>query len=360
MSQFRLLTTLFRSGLSCQSFNCLMPALAVGLLLAQGISHADDLRTYKPAVRLDSPEMKDQDDMCVWVHPTAPEKSSVICSDKTANALFVYDLAGNVIQHIPTHKPGNIDIRQRVQIDGKSVDLVVYNQRADGFKLCVYRVNGESRKLERMDDNLLTTGPNYGGCLYHSKKSGRLYCICTSDRGTVEQYELVGNGQGGISHKKVRSFPLGKCEGAVADDENATLYIGEEKGGVWKFGAEPDAPNQGTLIAKVGEHGMKGDVEGLAILPQGPRNGYLVVSDQGQNRFKIYQREAPHTFVGDFAIEGAEDSDGIEICPVNLGPGFPNGVFACHTGLAPHCVLLTPLSEILKQVPKATAAAVAK
>jgi 3-phytase len=229
MSQFHFSNARLRSGWSYQSFNDLMWALAVCLLLMQGISQAGDLPTYKPAVRLDSPEMKDQDDMCVWVHPTAPEKSSVICSDKSANALFVYDLEGKVIQHIPANKPGNIDIRQGVQIDGKPVDLVVFNQR-DGFKLCVYRINGESRKLERADDNLLTTGPNYGGCLYHSKKSGRLYFICTSDRGTVEQYELVGNGQGGIGHKKVRSFPLGKCEGAVADDQNETLFIGEEKG----------------------------------------------------------------------------------------------------------------------------------
>lgn len=361
MSQFRVLTTQLLSTLTCRWFNGIaVPAVVICSLLIPTISHADELRIYQPAVRLESAEMKDQDDMCVWVHPTTPEKSTVICSDKSASALFVYDLDGKVIQHIPTTKPGNIDIRQRVQIDGKLTDVVVVNQRADGFKLCVFRVNGESRKLERADDKMLTTGPNYGGCLYHSKKTGQLTFICTSEAGTVEQYELLGNGQGGISHRKVRSFPVGKCEGAVADDEHAALYIGEEKAGVWKFGAEPNAPIQGTLIAKVGEHGMKGDVEGLAIFPQGKQNGYLVVSDQGQNRFKIYQRQAPHAFVGDFAINGAEDTDGIEICPVDLGTRFQHGLFACHTGLAPHCVLLTPLSEILNQIsqqPVSTSAA---
>jgi hypothetical protein len=98
MSQFHFSNARLRSGWSYQSFNDLMWALAVCLLLMQGISQAGDLPTYKPAVRLDSPEMKDQDDMCVWVHPTAPEKSSVICSDKSANALFVYDLEGTANQ----------------------------------------------------------------------------------------------------------------------------------------------------------------------------------------------------------------------------------------------------------------------
>lgn len=47
--------------------------------------------------------------------------------------------------------------------------------------------------------------------------------------------ERMGNGKGKIQGKKVRSWPLGKCEGAVADDETGTLFIAEEKLGAWKF-----------------------------------------------------------------------------------------------------------------------------
>ena len=35
----------------------------------------------------------DQDDMCIWLHPSDLSRSTVICSDKTAYKLFVYDLS---------------------------------------------------------------------------------------------------------------------------------------------------------------------------------------------------------------------------------------------------------------------------
>lgn len=313
-------------------------------------SRCEDAAALKPAVTLAAPEIKDQDDTCVWVHPTDRELSTVICSDKSANGLFVYDLAGKLLQHIPAAKPGNIDIRQGVKIDGAAVDLVVVNQRADTFKLQVYRVIEKSRQLERIDSDDLVTGPNYGGCLYHSRKTGQFYFICTSEAGTVEQHEILGAGNGKVTGRKVRQFPLGKCEGAVADDKTSTLFIGEEKKGVWRFGAEPNADANGALVIKVGDHGLKGDVEGLAILRDNKLGDYLFVSDQGSNRFKVYQLQSPHAFVTDFSIAGAEDTDGIEISTMSFGGKFGHGIFACHTGLNPHAVLLTPLSDILPKL----------
>ena len=226
------------------------------------------------------------------------------------------------------------------------MDLVVVNQRTGGFRLVVFRVVPESRTLERIDEGCVTD-PNYGGCLYHSMKTGRLFFVCTSETGNVGQYELKGNGRNQIIATKVRDLSVGKCEGAVADDETGMLYIAEEKKGVWKFAAEPDALANGTLIASVGENGLKGDVEGLAIYKTNNR-GYLLVSDQGRSRFMVYQREAPHQFVGEFSVDGATHTDGIDVSSANLGPKFPNGLFACHTDQNPRAVLLTPWSPIMK------------
>ena len=302
--------------------------------------------TIAPTVQLTEQDTKDQDDMCVWVNQDDPAQSTIIASDKSASQIVVYDLEGQVLQKLDVPKPGNIDIRQNVKIDGQSMDLAVVNQRTGGFKLVIFRVDSKSRKLERIDD-ACETDPNYGGCLYHSMKTGRLFFVCTSDTGTVGQYELKGNGRNRITATKVRDLSIGKCEGAVADDETGMLYVSEEAKGVWKFAAEPDASATGTLIASVGEHGLKGDVEGLAIY-KNSKGGYLLVSDQGRSRFMVYEREAPHPFVGEFTVEGATHTDGIDVTSANLGSTFPDGLFACHTDRSPRAVLVTPWGPIGK------------
>ncbi len=315
-------------------------------------ARAVEAGSFASVVQLTNPESKDQDDACVWVHPERPAESTVIASDKSAGRLFVYDLEGGVLQTLVAAKPGNIDIRQNVKIDGRITDIVVVNQRTQGYKLLIYRIDRQTRKLERLDDGNCTTDPNYGGCLYHSGKTNRLYFICTSETGAVEQLELAGNGNGGVHVKRVRNLAIGKCEGAVADDEAGSLFIAEEKKGVWRFDAEPDAPTAGSLAAKVGEHGLKGDVEGLSLWRRDGAAGALLVSDQGRNRVLAYRREPPHEFIGEFAIAGAVQTDGIELCQANLGPKFPGGVFVCHTDRAPRPLLLTPWPEIAAYLTK--------
>ncbi len=317
------------------------------------VSTGEEVLTVTPVAQFATSETKDQDDMCIWVHQNDPAQSTIVASDKSASQVVVYGLDGQVLQKLNLPKPGNIDIRQSVMIDGQSMDLVVVNQRTDGFKLVVFRVDSMSRKLERIDDGC-KTDPNYGGCLYHSTKTGKLFFVCTSDTGTVGQYELKGNGRNQITATKVRDLSVGKCEGAVADDELGLLYIAEEKKGVWKFAAEPDTTATGTLIASVGEHGLKGDVEGLAIFKSNNR-GYLLVSDQGRSRFMAYERETPHRFLGEFSIEGATHSDGIDVSSANLGLTFSDGLFACHTDQSPRAVLVTPWGPIGKALSKDSA-----
>ena len=330
----------------------LAPLFLAGLIqLASGErALAEDTAKIDSTSQLTCAETKDLDDMCIWVQRDNPGQSTVIASDKSANRVVVYSLDGQNLQTLIVPKPGNIDIRQNVFIDGKAVDLVVVNQRSEGFKLVVFRVDPESRQLKRIDDNC-ATGPNYGGCLFHSRKTGKVYFVCTSETGTVEQHELSGNGKAGVVSRKVRGLAVGKCEGAVADDETGNLYISEEKTGVWKFDAEPDGPDTGVLIAKVGEHGLKGDVEGLALYSKNG-GGYLLVSDQGRSRFQAYQRHSPHQYVGEFAVRGATHTDGIDVSAVNLGALFPEGLFACHTDQTPRSVLLAPWHEIDKQLSK--------
>ena len=292
-----------------------------------------------PVLKLTSPAADDQDDLCVWVHPENPADSIVIAADKSADRLFVYDLQGNVMQEIEADKPGNIDLRYGFMLAGKPVALAVVAIRSGGPRLQAFRVDPDQRRIERVDAGI-STGPNYGGCLYQSRKDGRLYFIATSEDGMVGQYELTDNGQERVVGDLVREWPLGKCEAAVADDATGMLYIGEENRGIWKLGAEPDEPAPGKLIVEIGEYGITGDIEGLAIMPTGPETGYLLMSDQGTSRFVAFRRDGAHEHIGAFKIETAEDSDGIDAIPATLGDRFPQGLFACHSDAETPCPLL--------------------
>jgi 3-phytase len=302
-----------------------------------------------PVVTLADPAARDQDDMCVWVHPNDPAKSTVVASDKAANKLFVYDLDGHMLQSVAVKHPGNIDLRTGVPLGGAKADLVAVNLRGEK-KLAVFKVDPEGRQLARADDGAIATGENYGGCLYHSRKTGKLFAIVTSYPGTVTQIELSDDGAGKVRGRKVRSWKVrGTCEGAVADDETGRLYISEEGRGVWEVGGEPGDATPGELVIKVGQHGLKGDVEGLALFRTAGGKGYLVVSDQGKNTFRIYRREGKHEYAGAFTVKGAADTDGIEITDVPLGPKFPDGLFACHTAARSPCpVLLVRWGDIAK------------
>lgn len=302
-----------------------------------------------PAVTLADPAIKDQDDMCVWIHPTDPAKSTVITSDKAASKLFVYDLDGKTLQTIPLKHPGNIDSRKGFSLGNAKVDIVAVNLR-DSKTLAVFKVDAETRKFTRVDDEAIATGDNYGGCLYHSRKTGKFFAVLTSYSGTVTQLELSDDGKGKVRGKKVRSWKVGGvCEGAVADDETGKVYIAEERGGVWEIGGEPEDPTPGKLVIKVGENGLKGDVEGLAIFRLADGKGYLVLSDQGKSTFRVYKRDGAHDYIGSFTVKGAEDTDGIEIVDIGLGAKFPEGLFLCHTGAKSPCpVLLTSWGAIAR------------
>src|SRR3989338_7978893 len=97
------------------------------------------------------PAASDQDDMAIWIHPNDPSASTIIGSDKSANKIFVYDLAGNVIQTLDTAgQPGNIDIRYNFPLSGNLVDIVVVNQRSNGYKLLVYQIDSQTGSLSQV------------------------------------------------------------------------------------------------------------------------------------------------------------------------------------------------------------------
>ena len=132
-----------------------------------------------------------------------------------------------------------------------------------------------------------------------------------------------------------RSTPLdsgGQSEGCAADDDRGVLYISNEEDGILRFQADPDAPKGGDLIAGTGPDGhLAKDVEGLALVRNGKRDGYLIASSQGSDSFAVFDR-ADNRFVKSFHVrtgagELVTEIDGIDATAADLGAAFPKGMF---------------------------------
>ena len=287
--------------------------------------------TLQSALTLRDRAIADQNDMCIWVNPSNPSLSTIITSDKDAKKLFVYDLSGQTLQTISTSgQPGNVDVRYGFSLGGVPTDIVAFNDRTNK-RIQVFKVDRTTRLLSRVDNNGIATGSSYGFTLYRSAKSGLTYAFTTSKSGPVRQFRLSDQG-GQVTGTQVRSWSVSSTtEGCAADDATATLFFAQESKGVWKVGAEPDASTSGSLIAKVGDaSGLQRDVEGIAVYHGAGSTGYVMVSSQGSNDFKVYDLQAPHAHVGSFTIAGVTAASGIEVTSANLGPAFPSGIFAAQ------------------------------
>ncbi|MBB2923359.1 phytase [Cellulomonas cellasea] len=157
-----------------------------------------------------------------------------------------------------------------------------------------------------------------------------------------------------------------QVEGMVVDTAARVLYAAQEDVGLWALRLDVDdeefrtGPRDQRLVETVAEYGVpatfdaateecvvgdedpgfggriRADVEGLTIYPTGRRDGYLLVSSQGDNRFYAYDRRTTEpvgsVVVGDGpTVDGAEHSDGAAAVNAPL-PGYPQGLLVVHDG----------------------------
>ncbi len=311
---------------------------------------------YDRSVNLAASDFKDQDDMCVWVHPTDASKSIIIASDKSAKKIFVYNLSGDVIQTLSVSKPGNIDTRYGFPLNGEKVDIVALNDRGEKV-VYILKVDPESRTLTRIDDGNIKTGVNYGFTLYVSPISKKYYAFVSSYPGNdnkIWQFELTDNGSGKISGTLKRSFDIvdeQTVEGIVADDEIGNLYIAEEEVGIRKYNAEPDGGTEGELIRSIANDPLEEDIEGITIyyLPNG--EGYIIACSQlGRQAYEahydIFERKPPHNYVTSFMLKDVGKTDGIDLCSSNLGGNFPNGIFLAHNASESNQIVVVDWGKI--------------
>ncbi len=307
--------------------------LPVGTVAVTAVDETDPVAHPKDAA----------DDTAIWIDPVDPAQSLVIGDDKRGG-LDVYDLTGARLQHVTDSAAffGNVDLRQGVTIDGRTVDVVAVNHR----KVRFFTVDGTARQVRDITDG--TPGATGEGmCLFHSPTSGKLYVFVTNvaKHRYTRQFEVVDPDHDGLlSTVLVRTLTIGSDhEACVVDDETGQLYLSQEDVALWQYGAEPtESATARTRVDGIGSDShLVSDIEGVTVVERGEGSGYLVVSAQNvstptNSYFAVYRREAPHEFVGTFQVvagadaDGCSRTDGIEISTLNLGPSYPAGLFICQ------------------------------
>jgi 3-phytase len=274
------------------------------------------------------------DDPAIWVHPVDPARSRVLGTNKK-QGLMVYDLQGKQVQFLASGRLNNVDLRQRVALGGQLFDLALASQRDDN-SLVVYGIGSEGQvdELARIPSGLDEV---YGICLYQPAAGG-LDAIVNDKDGRFRQFSLALGG-GLIKGKLVREFRVAsQPEGCVADDRRGRLFIGEEKRGVWTLAADGGARPLLRQVLGVGRQ-LHADVEGMAIY-QGAQAAYLVVSSQGDNSYVVLDALPPFAVRGKFrigfnveaGIDGASETDGLDVTSRHLGAAYPQGMLVVQDG----------------------------
>lgn len=268
------------------------------------------------------------DDPAIWRDAANPAASLIVGTDKKAG-LHVYDLTGRTLFSETSGLINNVDLTELP--DGRLI--VVASDRNDpgNAMLRAWEMDKATGALILLGAVPGGKGEGYGFCLRRDGEA--VHAFSALKEGTVEEYRLTFPRGGVLSeHLRTRVIPT-QIEGCVADPRDGTLYIGEEEGGLWRFGAED---TQGELVFPIDNRYLVADLEGLALVPEGEDGGWLVGSSQGDNAFAVF-RLPDLTPVGRFRVAqgefgSVEETDGIELVAGDFGPLFPQGLFVAQDG----------------------------
>ena len=242
-----------------------------------------------------------------------------------------------------------------MKIDGAYKDLFVASDRANDT-LAIYAIDPDTRTLEDVTSSAIPAsifGVDDGeatayGLDAFTAADGRSYIFVTQAGGDkIAQLELVDAGDGKVSAQLVRTLTLPnpdgvdpedlQSEGIVIDDTTGLGYVSVEGGGIYRFDTDPDSGSTFDEFVAPDADFLAPDLEGLSIRYADDGSRQLFVSSQGNSTFSVLDLDSGD-FIGRFAvatgngIDGAEESDGLDIFSGPLGNAFPNGLLVVHDG----------------------------
>lgn len=287
----------------------------------------------------------DTDDPAIWINKKDPANSLIIGTDKDADgALYVFDLKGKILADKVVRdlkRPNNTDVAYGLMLAGKPTDIVIATERMT-HKLRIFSLP-DMKPVDHggIDAFVGEQGEGFRdlmGIAIYSAKDGKMYAIVGRKSGPKEgylwQYLLTDDGTGQVKATLVRKFGAysGKkeIESIAVDNELGYIYYSDEQVGVRQYYADPEKGNKQLSIFAT--KGFKADNEGISIYKLSDSTGYILVSDQGANRFQIFSREGSagqpfaHRLLKTVPV-AARQSDGSDVVSMPLNDQFKHGIF---------------------------------
>jgi 3-phytase len=302
------------------------------------------------------PTAVDSDDPAIWINPEDPAKSLILGTDK-GGEIYVFDLDGKIVpEKVVTGmgRTNNIDVAYGLKLGGETVDIAMSTDRGNN-KLRAFRLPEmtpvDNGGIEAFEGEVPEKRLPMGLALYTRPSDGALFAIVSRKEGPsgayLWQYRIEDDGSGAVKGTKVREFgsfadhitmvdegetKIAEIEAIAVDNELGYVYYSDEWGGIKKYHADPDHPDAATELAVFGTDGFTQDREGISIYKINDGTGYILVSDQQANAFRIFKREGepddPHNHQLIKVVNvSTNESDGSDVSSAVLDDRFPSGLF---------------------------------
>lgn len=291
------------------------------------------------------PLPNDSDDPAIWYNENDPSNSLILGTDKFegTGGLYVYAVNGTLdttLQAYPLDRPNNVDVAYGLPLSDSVVDIAVVAERISG-SLRVFSLPGmvpvDGGGIPVFQD--VAANEVMGIAMYTRPSDQAVFAIVSRKENPenaddyLYQYRLSG-ASGTVKGELVRKFGKfsgqAEIEAIAVDNELGYVYYSDEMYGVRKYYADPEMGNE--ELAVFGREGFTDDREGITIYKEDDGTGYILVSDQGANKFRVYPREGTpqdaHLHPEIVALDlSTLSSDGSEVSSRPFGDEFPEGIF---------------------------------
>ncbi len=265
------------------------------------------------------------DDPAFWLHPSDASKSLVLGTNKQ-EGLVVFALDGSEVQRLPIGLINNVDVRQSA--DQTHDVAIASNDQVNAISVfLIDRATGDVSHRGEIPTGLIEP---YGICM--GRENGADLAGVTYKDGTVQIWSLTASTEA-LSGELLKTVKLAtQLEGCVFDEAQGLMFVGEEDHGLWKMAYREPVPVPELIDLVGGSAGLVADVEGVSIWRGKDGAGWIVASAQSEDRFVIFDRQAPHTSPGSFSIgenaaldiDAVTHTDGLDVFSGAM-PGFPRG-----------------------------------
>lgn len=314
--------------------------IAATLLLILFTSCKQSLPEIKASlITVETPH--DTDDPAIWINTENPEKSIVFGTDKdeTNGGVYAFDLDGKIIEEksiTGLSYPNNVDVAYDFKFnDSTSIDLLVFSEREKNqfrvFSIPEMKMLDDGGFPTFEDENDKELRRPMGIATYSDIENNQTYVILSRKVGPEEnylyQYKINADSLGNLNVALARKFGSfsGKkeIEAIAVDQELGFVYYSDEDHCIRKYHANPKDGNE--EIACFGKEYFDRDIEGIAIAKNNDGSGYLIVSNQQDHSFVVFDRKS-NAYVKTLNL-GTLETDGCDLTTKNLGSKFPDGLF---------------------------------